>query len=100
MLFALFLLQLKPLSAEVLNLELLYSTDPGSCGSPVDKHAPTAPIASYQPHNLTHYNIPIPIDVVAMFSLTTPFNSIYDVMLEGISLQLKQIEKFTLWKVS
>jgi len=84
----------------VLNLELLYSTEPSSSGSSVDKNPPLAPIASYQPHNLTHHNIPIPIDVVAMLSLTTPFNAIYDIILEGISLQLKQIEKFTLWKVS
>ena len=84
----------------MLELELLFSTD-------VNPHTPpngpttlaTAPVVSYQPSSMEYYNFPIPIDVMCMLSLTTPFQTVYDVICEGVSLQLNQIEKYTLWKV-
>ena len=80
----------------MLDLELLFSTtDPHVS----DDALPMAPVVTYQPENMEYYNIPIPIDVMCMLSLTTPFQSVYDVICEGISLQLQQIEKYVLWKV-
>ena len=93
--------QLKLLSAEVLDLELLFSTNDNSDAGPSDEAAtlPTAPVVTYQPGSMEYYNIPVPIDVMCMLSLTTPFQSVYDMICEGISLQLEQIEKYVLWKV-
>jgi len=93
--------QLKSLSAEVLELELLFSTDVNP-HSPPDEQTTllAAPVVSYQPSNVEYYSIPVPIDVMCMLSLTTPFQAVYDIICEGISLQLEEIEKYTLWKVS
>ena len=89
------------MSAEVLDLELLFSTDiiPHARPSDVPTSLATAPVVTYQPKKMEYHNIPIPIDVMCMFSLTTPFQSIFDLICEGISLQLRQIEKYILWKV-
>lgn len=87
--------QLKSLSAEVLELEMLFSTAVNS-----DSGLAAAPVVTYQPSNVEYYNIPVPIDVMCMLSLTTPFQSVYDLIREGISLQLEQIQKYVLWKVS
>ena len=82
----------------MLDLELLFSTDDaGPCDGPVT--LPAAPVVTYQPSSVEYYNIPVPIDVMCMLSLTTPFQSVYDIICEGISLQLEQIEKYVLWKV-
>ena len=58
-----------------------------------------APVVTYQPSSMEYCNIPVPIDVVCMLSLTTQFQSVYDLIREGISLQLEQIQKYVLWKV-
>ena len=93
--------QLKLLSAEVLDLELLFNTDVDPNAHPSDASAtlPAAPVVTYQPGSMEYYNIPVPIDLMCMLSLTTPFQSVYDIICEGISLQLQQIEKYVLWKV-
>ena len=89
------------MSAEVLDLELLFNTDiyPDSPPSDGATTLATAPVVSFQPSIMEYYNVPIPIDVMCMLSLTTPFQAVYDVICEGILLQLEQIEKYTLWKV-
>ena len=93
--------QLKSLSAEVLDLEMLFSTDvspdPHPSGGPTTLAA--APVVTYQPNSVEYYNIPVPIDVVCMLSLTTPFQSVYDLISEGISSQLEQLQKYVLWKI-
>lgn len=80
---------------------MLFSTavnpDPPPSNGPAALAA--APVVTYQPSSVEYYNIPVPIDVVCMLSLTTPFQSVYDLIREGISLQLEQIQKYVLWKV-
>ena len=94
--------QLKSLSAEVLDLEMLFSTDvtpdPHPSGGPTAVAA--APVVTYQPNSVEYYNIPVPIDVICMLSLTTPFQSVYDLVSEGISSQLEQIQKYVLYQTT
>ena len=85
----------------MLDFELLFSTDVNPNTPPSDGPVAltAAPVVTYQPNSIEYYNIPVPIDVLCMLSLTTPFQSVYDLIREGISLQLEQIQKYVLWKV-
>ena len=82
----------------MLDLELLISTNDNS-DADGSTTLPAAPVVTYQPGSVEYYNIPIPIDVMCMLSLTTPFQSVYNIICGAISLQLEQIEKYVLWKV-
>ena len=83
-----------------MDLELLLNTDvnPDTRLSDVPG-LPAAPVVSYQPSSIEYYNIPVPVDVLCMLSLTTPFQSVYNLIRDGISLQLEQVQKYVLWKV-
>ena len=83
-----------------IDLEMLFSADDNP--DPRPSSGPTALAAAlvvtYQPNSVEYYSIPVPIDVVCMLSLTTPFQSVYDLISEGISSQ-EQIQKYVLWKI-